>query len=248
MSPSASNLLTALGPSYANYGAMQPKPFLGRMSTHHSNGTKKACLRLENVRIVDIPKNDYNGHSLTQIKSINSIQAGKHFEETRMSIVTEPTSPFLMPDMTITTSPVSCISNFLQCRSKLVVPFRATMMGMVADARSLEMSNAGMSKLSFSLVDDMGSWIKCCVIGQYATSTALVDGARVILYFAHGRPSNGSADAIVLLLKDSAIVALGKIIPRSTHHSGSTSGRHSNEGLTIQSSSLQYCNRNARGF
>ena len=61
----------------------------------------------------------------------------------------------------------------------------------------------------FSLVDNDGSWIKCCAIGMPARSLALVNGNEVVLYFCSGRGSLGTPPGMVYLMKDSLVVLVG---------------------------------------
>ena len=64
-------------------------------------------------------------------------------------------------------------------------------------------------KRSFNLVDDAGTWIKCCAIGMPARSLALDNGNEVVLYFCTGRASLGTSPGMVYLMKDSLVVQLG---------------------------------------
>ena len=64
--------------------------------------------------------------------------------------------------------------------------------------------------VSFSLVDDMGSWLQCCAVGRNALSPVLKEGKVVVVYNGSGRCSFGSSEALVLVLKDSVITPLGE--------------------------------------
>ena len=64
-------------------------------------------------------------------------------------------------------------------------------------------------KRLFTLVDDAGSWIKCCAIGMPARSLALANGSEVVLYFCTGRASLGTSPGMVYLMKDSLVVKVG---------------------------------------
>ena len=84
---------------------------------------------------------------------------------------------------------------------------------MVSNVQSLEASTTGQAKRCFDLVDEVGSWIKCCAIGRNATSHAITEAVYVIAYFAHGRPPLGSSAAMLLIPKDSVVAPVGEKNP-----------------------------------
>ena len=90
------------------------------------------------------------------------------------------------------------------------MPFKATFAGMVSNVRNLEASTTVQPKRCFDLVDEVGSWIKCCAIGRNATSLAITEAMYVVVYFAHGRPPLGSSETMVLILKDGVVAPVGE--------------------------------------
>ena len=86
-------------------------------------------------------------------------------------------------------------------------PFRGTFCGIVVDVQqSLDESQSGNPKLSFNLIDRLGTWFTCCAIGQHALSKALVRGNAVVLYHVSGRPQIGDSKACAYLYKDANII------------------------------------------
>ena len=80
---------------------------------------------------------------------------------------------------------------------------------MVSNVQGVESSTTGQPKLRFDLVDQVGSWIKCCALGRNATNLAIAEAKFVIVHFAHGRPSLGSSEAMLLIMKDGVVAPLG---------------------------------------
>ena len=93
------------------------------------------------------------------------------------------------------------------------MPFKATFAGMMSNVQNLEASSSGQPKRCFDLVDEVGSWIKCCAIGRSATSLAITEAMYVVVYFAHGRPPLGSSETMVLILKDGVVAPVGEKNP-----------------------------------
>ena len=174
---------------------------------------QKCYVRLENIRIVEVMKSEWNGTILTKTKVINSIAGLANREATIVSLPSVASSPFLTTASFAVPSPSCCISQFLLARSKLQVPFKATFAGMVTNVQNLEASTTGQPKRCFDLVDEVGSWIKCCAIGRNATSLAITEAMYVVVYFAHGRPSLGSSESMVLILKDGVVAPVGEKNP-----------------------------------
>ena len=90
----------------------------------------------------------------------------------------------------------------------MVPPFKGNFVGCVADVREPDVSQQGLQKQLFDLVDELGTWFTCCALGRCAVSPALKSGLQVVLYNGTGRPKSGSAIAAVYLFKDAVMVPL----------------------------------------
>ena len=104
---------------------------------------------------------------------------------------------------------MQCISQYASVRSKLVPPFRCTVKGTVVDVQDPDMSQSGNRKLIFDIVDDTGSWMRCCALGRNAGACAVVEGNIVVMYFCLGRSSIGGFGGMLYLMKDAMIVKVG---------------------------------------
>ena len=174
-------------------------------------------VRLEYFRINSLIKNDWNGMILNNQKVIRSINAVGHQSATIVTLPTSASSPYLL-SATFRSPPRSiCIYDFFANRSRLQAPFKATIAGSVATVHDMDTTQSGQAKCSFELVDDSGCWISCCAIGRNATTPALKESMRVIVYNGSGRLGLKGSDASILILKDAVIVSVGrneKIIPK----------------------------------
>ena len=104
--------------------------------------------------------------------------------------------------------PPACIHEFSELVGRCKAPFRVTLRGLITDLSEMQATVSEADKRLFTLVDDAGSWIKCCAIGMPARSLALVNGNEVVLYFCSGRASLGTSPGMVYLMKDSIVVKL----------------------------------------
>ena len=100
----------------------------------------------------------------------------------------------------------------------LTAPFKATLIGTVANAGSLDATAMGHAKRTFDLVDDQGAWMKCLAVGRNATSLFLEDGVHVVMYSCNGRPGSTTLTATIMLAQGSVIVPTGtrRIIQKRT--------------------------------
>ena len=88
------------------------------------------------------------------------------------------------------------------------------MRGMVTDVQAADVSQQGSEKRMFSIVDEAGSWLRCCALGRNAWTRALAEGNEVVLYFCTGRTGRGSTPGLIHLLKDALIVLLARKLPQ----------------------------------
>ena len=85
-------------------------------------------------------------------------------------------------------------------------PFRLTLRGIITDVSAIQGTVKEDESRLFTLVDNDGSWIKCCAIGMPARSLALVHGNEVVLYFCWERDNLETIPGMVYLRKDSFVV------------------------------------------
>ena len=171
---------------------------------------KTLYLRAETFRITDIPANDYNGHVLTTMKNIHSIQQKPGQAGTVVWVETEPLSPYLLQNNYQAPIGAACIHHFLSVQNQLMPPFRATLRGSLQNVRPDGISQQGQAKCMFALVDEAGSWMQCCATGRNAKAPALQNDNEVVLYYAAGRQGTGKNDGLIWLWKDSFIVFVGR--------------------------------------
>ena len=167
---------------------------------------------LENLRIANVSKSEWNGAILTSLKVVHSVAAVSlhHRNGTEIRLTSTRSSPFLLPAATysVPESPVA-IRHFMHVRSKLTAPFKATLVGTIMNVGNPELSQGGHMKRTFEIVDAQGAWMKGLAIGKNATSVSLEGGVEVVLYGCNGRPGGPSLDAVVMVAKDSVIVPTG---------------------------------------
>ena len=187
--------------------------FLAHMGDSTGIPQAKIVVRLENLRVADVVKSDWNGSVLTKMRILHSVSTLTGREGSKLSFPRSATSPFLVSGTYEPPLSGVCIYHFLSLRSQMIAPFRATLSGMVANVQAAELSQSGNPKKYFDLVDETGSWLQCCALGRNAGTHALEDDNEVVIYFGNARPSLGSADAMMLAMKDAVIVKIGRRNP-----------------------------------
>ena len=172
--------------------------------------TRNPIVFLEGLRVSELPANSpWHGTSLTTIRMLHSTHSLTHRPGTTLTIVETPRSSFLLKTAYTAPLPPACINEFSQMVGRCKAPFRVTLRGVITDLSEMQTTVSEADKRSFTLVDDAGSWIKCCAIGMPARSLALLDGNEVVLYFCTGRAGIGTSPGMVYLMKDSLVVQLG---------------------------------------
>ena len=122
---------------------------------------------------------------------LHSVGDDRNGMGTIITFPNNPESPYLLTAQYRRPSNEICIYQYLPFRSQLIAPFRGTFSGMVANVQDVEFAQSGKPKKCFELVDDMGSWIKCCALGRNANARALKEGTEVVVYYGLARPSLG---------------------------------------------------------
>ena len=172
--------------------------------------TRNPFMFFEGLRVSDLPANKYwNGPSLSKIRMLHSITPMNNRPGTTLTVVETPRSYFLVKEAYAAPMPPACINEFSGLVGRCKAPFRVTLRGIITDVSDIQATVHEDIKRLFSLVDNAGSWIKCCAIGMPARSLALVNGNEVVLYFCSGRGSLGTSPGMVYLMKDSLIVKVG---------------------------------------
>jgi len=176
----------------------------------------RAVLRLENVRVSAPPKTMFNGANLTCIQTISSVDAAGVRRGTVVSFELSGRSPFMTAAAADDAlSEKHCISAYSAWKVQLAKPpFRCSILGVVQNSQKMDTTLDGKPKKAFDLVDPGGAWVRCTAVGRNASSRALVDGTRVMIYFAAGRPSAGASPGAVFVLADSFIVPLAGAFPQ----------------------------------
>ena len=176
----------------------------------NTDGRHSFYLMIENFRVTHVPTNNYNGHVLTAMKSLHSVQQNAGQQATKLDIHTYPVSPTFEQKSYQPPIGAACISHFLSLQEQLVPPFRATLRGSLQDIRPSGYTIQGQPKTMFSLVDEAGTWIQCCGTGRNAQAKALQNDNEVILYYAAGKEGSETGDGLIWLWRESFIVFIGK--------------------------------------
>ena len=110
-----------------------------------------------------------------------------------------------------------CINEFSGLVGRCTAPFRVTLRGIITEVFAIQGTVKEDESRLFTLVDNAGSWIKCCAIGIPERSLAWKNGNEVVLYFCWGRDDVGAIPDMIYLRKDTFVV-LVKLI-RHRYHS-----------------------------
>ena len=167
-------------------------------------------IRLEGVRVKELPRSNWNGDCLTPMKILHSITPMEGRAGTVLSMPLEPSSPFLVTAQYTPPTSVQCVSHYAPVRAKLVPPFRCTVKGTIVDVQDPDMAQSGNPKRLFDIVDEVGFWMRCCAVGRNAGASAIVAGNVVVMYFCTGRGSIGSSGGMLYLMKDALVVKIGQ--------------------------------------
>ena len=175
--------------------------------------TTRVQLRFEPMRKALQSSHAASGPSLTPIPVLHSIPATSNREGTIVSILQNPSSPYLTSMKYVPPTTDVCITKFYPVRSQLSPPFRASFRGMATDVRGLDATQQGSPVREFDLVDETGVWIKCCAWGRNSRVKNLVDGQEVILYFATAKSGAGGVGVCLWLFKDAFLAVMGPQTP-----------------------------------
>jgi hypothetical protein len=171
--------------------------------------TRQMIVRVENFQVKSLGASAWSGAVHTTIRTLQSISSFPGRPGTKITLVTQPTSPFLLSETFAVPGPSACISRFGSIPS-LKAPCRMTLVGTVVNVHEFEYTQHGSRKREFDLVDESGSWMRCCGIGRNGENPNLQDGMDVVLYFTVARPPYGTSQGIVYLMRDSLMVAVRK--------------------------------------
>ena len=174
-------------------------------------GEGKPCfVELNKVRILGVPKNSWNGESITRQRVLNSVENVKGEGGTTIKMLERPTSDNLLKMPFAVPPPDCCVTVFRALRNKLTPPFRLSVKGKIVDLQGRETSQGGNPKRVFDLVDGSGLYFTCCAMRHNADSPALENYQDVVIYFGSGRGPIGSSKGMLYLMKDAIIISIGK--------------------------------------
>ena len=113
-------------------------------------------------------------------------------EGTRLTMIRETTSPYMRRDVNYATpQPPLVVMSYSQTPSKVVSPFRVSIVGTIHDLQEAEPSNSGELRRNFKLADEQGNWVHCVAHGRHAENNSLENFLRIVVYFGSGRPAQG---------------------------------------------------------
>jgi hypothetical protein len=95
---------------------------------------------------------------------------------------------------------------------RIDAPFVVSVKGVVINVGSLTTSQAGSPKISFTLVDEIGSCVACMAFGETALNASIKDLSVILIFFACGRAGNHLSHGALFLWENGAcIISLGKV-------------------------------------
>ena len=171
---------------------------------------KHPIVFIEGLRVAELPANSqWHGTSLTTIRMLHSVNPISNRAGTTLSLLDRPRSSFLLNAAYNPPMPPACIHEFSDLVGRCKAPFRVTLRGLITDLSEMQATVSESDKRLFTLIDEAGSWIKCCAVGMPARSVSLANGNEVVLYFCTGRASIGTSVGMLYLMKDSVVVKVG---------------------------------------
>ncbi len=179
---------------------------------HDSSGSMP-IISLTNMRPVVLKSGGREGEILTTTNTLHTVRGLARCRESTVELLEKPTSAFLLSAPWYI-PPDRIVMPRVKPLEGVEAPFRVSLRGVAQKVSGVEESMQGNAKRSFALVDEQGYWVSCVAIGESATSTALVNGNEIILFFAHGRSASSSSEGGIRLFHNSAVWLVGK--PRQT--------------------------------
>ena len=164
---------------------------------------------LTRVRIMPATRNNWNGESLTNYRTLSSVEGVKSEEGTTVTILEEATSEYLT-ETRYKIPPMNCCATlFRTLRGRMKSPFRLTAKGKIVDLQDMEYTQSGNPKRVFQLVDSGGLYFTVCAMQHNAQSSALRNFQDVVVYFGAARGPIGSYGGMLYLMKDAMMIPIG---------------------------------------
>ena len=142
--------------------------------------------------------------------TLHSLPTLKEPVGTKLVLGKQPRSPSLLPQPFICPSSQVCIADFSHMIQECTAPFRATFKGVIMDLEEIDYSKSGNELRRFKLVDAKGNFFRCVAMNYNASSSTLEENYEVVVFFALGRGPIGTLAGNLLLLKDAAIIPIGR--------------------------------------
>ena len=152
-----------------------------------SNRNTKAVLFVDNLRVADLPKNSWNGSVLTDMRTLQSVSKKGGGLTTEVKLCTQVASPYLTPNVAFQIPVQSICDDFLSVKHHMVAPFRISFHAIIVEVDDIMYAQNGSEKRHFSIVDHMGSFVRCCALSHNAKSPAISHGMDAVLFFGTGR-------------------------------------------------------------
>ena len=188
------------------------RQFLSLVPAGQSGSPGGRLVHLDVVRVVDLPKSEWNGECLTPMRALMSVPSTIKNAGTVVTMPAVPTSSYLTTSV-YTVPQAGLCTDFLRKQHLCKAPFRGSFVGMITDVQEPGTTLAGLPKLCFDLVDATGAYLRCCAIGHNAVSTTIRTNLEVVLYHVTGRGPLGNAPGMLYLFKDALIVAVSEKKP-----------------------------------
>ena len=173
-------------------------------------------ISLENFRIVEQRATDWSGTMITTIRKIESFGSKQQsLPGTCIQVIREASSPYLRNSQPLPEFPESiCITRFAPHVDAHPAPFTCTIRGTIVAVAEMDHTRNATSpqlKLCFELMDNEGTWIRCCATGENARKPCLQPGVEVIMFCCTAlEPLGNSIVGMLYVTKDSTIVPVAQ--------------------------------------
>ena len=171
-------------------------------------------LAIENFRIVEQRGNQWLGTMITNTRKIESFGSKQQtLPGTSIQVIPEPTSQFLRDPQPLPTFREDiCITQF-EPHMEHYPPFTCTIRGTIVAVSAMDHTRNATQpqlKLCFELMDNEGTWIKCCATGENAKSPSIQTGVEVIIFSCTALEPLNNSIGMLYVMKDSTIVPVGQ--------------------------------------
>ena len=170
----------------------------------------KPLVLFENLKIVSLISNTYNGTVLTSGNHLRTMRDSHNNTLSKVSFLRTPTTA-CMTTHTFNMPPSSVVVKQFADLEDKDPPYRTSIAGVAVDVSAIgDVSTNGNPKRNLKIVDRRGFWLSCVIVGEQALCTNLVDGIEVISFFSHARAGTSTSEGALFVFDSSCLMLLGK--------------------------------------